>query len=362
MAHSDFSGPVKSFWTYRRYFQSIQEVLVRDDFAALKQAVNRQLNLADPMVELDEVRIYAEKHGNWYHPAKIEVQTPEGQASFVLNAALTARGRSIMSCEIRALTYLRDQYPYPWLPTVYFQTEILPSLSPFCSEQGDQPLSFFLADWFEGFHEFHLSSNLLGQSRKLVLWDGRPEPTYLSKGQTRVVYQQISKILTCYYNVRTYEQIFPWHHGAGDFVVKIDGKKVEVRLVTVRQYKPMAEPEEMEVSEALLFFFLNLSVRMRLDRLDGQGEIAWAGEACLESTWEGFLEGLTIKQKEGILAPGFRNYFLKWLNRFSGEELTERFLDLLNSYSPKTPDLPVIIKNITLHIQQVQKIILTRGR
>ena len=81
--------------------------------------------------------------------------------------------------------------------------------------------------------------------QKLVLWDGSPQPNYLSRQQTRHVYIEISKILTLYYNPRTYHQIFPWHHGAGDFVVRADGDRIEVRLVTVRQYGPLADPEEM---------------------------------------------------------------------------------------------------------------------
>lgn len=149
------------------------------------------------------------------------------------------------------------------------------------------PLACFLADWFEGFHEFHLSLDPVDGIIKLILWNGSPSPFYLSKQQARSVYFEISNILTLFYNPRTYDQIFPWHHGAGDFVVKLDGGRIEVRLVTVRQYGPLADPEAMSVEEALVFFFLNLSLRMRLDRLDGVGEIAWAGEECLNSTWEG---------------------------------------------------------------------------
>ncbi|MBI4768455.1 MAG: hypothetical protein HY787_28325 [Deltaproteobacteria bacterium] len=356
LSRTDFTEPNQPLWTYRLYFRAIRKILSQDAYKTLKEAVRRQLCLPDKPIEIKEVLVYSEKHGNWYHPAKIEVITPQGCARFVLNVALTDRGQAVMSREIEAFTYLTGKYNYPWLPALYFYEESVRTPFPDKENQG-LPLSLFLADWFEGFHEFHLSVDPLDGIIKPVLWDGSTKPNYLANLQARQLYRQISKILTLYYNPRTYEQIFPWHHGAGDFVVKVNGERTEVRLITVRQYGPLADPEEMSIEEALLFFFLNLSIRMRLDRVDGIGEIAWAGEDCLNSTWEGFLDGLWIKEKEGTLAPGFRNKFLKDLSRFSGVELNEKFLDLLASYSPEAPDLPVLRNNIISHIQQVHRII-----
>jgi hypothetical protein len=269
LSQADLVGPIQTFWTYRLYFQTIQDVLAKNSHELLLEAAGRQLALPLLPEDIQRILIYSEKHGNWYHPAKIEVITPQGCARFVMNAALTERGRAIMSREIRALKYLADNFSSPWLPTVYFYDEPIAG-SPF-DEKHSLFLSLFLADWFEGFHEFHLSIDPFDGLQKLVLWDGSPKPNYLSRQQAVNVYIEISKILTLYYHFLTYNQIFPWHHGAGDFVVKTDRDRIEIRLVTVRQYGPMADPEEMEVSEALVFFFLNLSLRMRLDRLDGVG-------------------------------------------------------------------------------------------
>ncbi|MGC1403805.1 MAG: hypothetical protein WA974_12855, partial [Thermodesulfobacteriota bacterium] len=155
------------------------------------------------------------------------------------------------------------------------------------------------------------------------------------------------------YHPDTYEQIFPWHHGAGDFVVKLTDDGLEVRLVTVRQYGAMADPSEMDRNEALLFFFLNLSIRMRLDRLDGVGELIWAEDECLDMTWEGFKEALQVKEREGVLAPGFGKNFFETSILISGEALIERFLALLESYDPQTPDLPVIQQGLVLHLARV---------
>jgi hypothetical protein len=361
LSQSDFAGPRQSFWTYQHYFLVIQNVLTKDSYKLLLEATQRQLALSFGPIEVQRILIYSEKHGNWYHPAKIEVITSQGWARFVINAALTERGRAVMSQEIRALKYLAAHFTYPWLPTIYFYNESV-TIPIIGNETQALSLSLFLADWFEGFHEFHLSLDPVDRSIKMILWDGSPKPNYLSKQQAGIVYFEISKILTLYYNLRTYHQIFPWHHGAGDFVIKLNRKRVEVRLVTVRQYGPLADPEEMSVEEALVFFFLNLSLRMRLDRLDGIGEIAWAGEGCLDSTWEGFQEALRIKEKQRSLPPDFRKAFLKDLSRFSEETLTERFQELLASYTPEAPDLPIIKKNIILHIKQFQAAVQNLGK
>jgi hypothetical protein len=248
------------------------------------------------------------------------------------------------------LRYLTENYPYPWLPYVYFYTDLD---GPSAQEDQAGPVSMFLANWFEGFYEFHPSKTSSDGKRKLILWDGSPSPNYLSHGQTRELYARISKILTLYYNPETYEQIFPWHHGAGDFVIKVTEDGVEVRLVTVRQYGAIADPSEMDSYEALLFFFLNLSIRMRLDRLDGVGELIWAEDECLDMTWEGFKKALQVKEREGVLDPGFGKNFLETLSRISGEALIERFLALLESYDPQAPDLPVIKRSLATHLTRV---------
>ena len=87
-------------------------------------------------------------------------------------------------------------------------------------------------------------------------------------------------ILTGYFDTRSFAQIYPWHPAAGDFIARIAGDGVAVRLVAARQYGPLVGPPDLPPEEALLFFFLNLTLRLRVDRLDGVGEVAWAGPDC----------------------------------------------------------------------------------
>jgi hypothetical protein len=345
----------KPNWTYKQYFETINNILSRDSYGLLLEAIQKQLAVPLVLADLQELRIYAEKHGHFYHPAKIEVKTLKGMARFALNAALTERGVEVMDREVRSLKHLEVNYPYHWLPKVYF----LAYFGKDSKSLGIQRhrLSLFLADWLEGFHEFHLSLDPEDGIRKIILWDGNPKATYLSLKQTGQVYEQVSLILTHYYNPRTYEQIHPWHHGAGDFVVKINREEIEVRLVTVRQYGALVNPDLMPVQEACLFFFLNLSIRTRLDRLDGVGDLVWAEEDCLERTWFGFLEGLKLKEKESILGSGFVHSLMDWMKALSLSDLAERFSALLESYDLGTPDLPIIKGNIAPHILGIYNLI-----
>jgi hypothetical protein len=215
----------------------------------------------------------------------------------------------------------------------------------------------FLGDWFQGYHEFHLSMDEDG-SRKLVLWDTEKNPCHLSQPQAWQIYSQASRILTLYYDIETFGQIFPWHHAAGDFVVKAHGESIDVRLVTARQYAPMLERSEgVSLHEALLFFLLNLSVRMRLDRLDGIGAVAWADDDCVGATLEGFMEGLRVTQANGFIDEGFVNGFLQYRQSLSKEDLSYRFHALIDACDQAAPDMPLIKEHLERHIWKFHEVL-----
>ena len=331
-------GPALS---YGQYFKGITDVISRDGYRLLVDATARQQTRDISLTDIEEILIYAEKHGSDYHPARIEVMVRGVCAAFVMNVAVTAGGKAWLCREFEVLQFLKGKYDFPFLPRTYFQGEaFLPSML------------MFLADWFQGYHEFHLSMDEDG-SRKLVLWDNEKNHCYLSRPQVRRVYSQAARILTLYYDVETFEQIFPWHHAAGDFVVKTQKKSLVVRLVTARQYAPMLERSEgVSAHEALLFFLLNLSVRMRLDRLDGVGAVAWADDECVDATLEGFVEGLRIKQGKGSINERFVNEFLQYLQSLAKEDLSHRFHTLIDACDQAAPDIPVIRCHLESHISK----------
>jgi hypothetical protein len=161
-------------------------------------------------------------------------------------------------------------------------------------------------------------------------------------------------MMTLYYDIETFEQIFPWHHAAGDFVVKTQDKSLDVRLVTARQYAPMLERcEEISVHEALLFFLLNLSVRMRLDRLDGVGIVAWADDDCVEATVGGFIEGLWTRERPGIINGNFVDGFLRFCRSLDKDDLFDGCHALIDACDPSAPDIPVIRSRLEGHVRKL---------
>jgi hypothetical protein len=338
-------------WTYRDYFKAIEWAVTSEDCSILLKAAREKGRTRLSFEDLQDITIYAEKHGNWYHPGKIILKTAGGEFDFVINVALHERGRAILEEEVKTLEILAKKYNFPWVPRLYASW---PSLE--FSGTGKRA-AMFLADWFEGYHEFHLSHDPLDGKQKLVLWDGSPRGRFLSPELSGQVFRLMAKILTAYYDFSSHQQIFPWHQAAGDFVAQIAGPAVDVRLITVRQYGPLTDPLTMDPQEALLFFFLNLSLRIRLDRLEGTGETAWADENSPAMAWQGFLDGLRVKEEEGTLPGGFLKTLLKDWSRISERGLIDRFLAILESYNTRSSDRETIEKNLAPHVCRVYELL-----
>jgi hypothetical protein len=341
---------------YGQYFEGITDVISRDNYRLLVDATRRQLKKDLSLPDIKEISIYVEKHGSDYHPARIEVIVRDICVSFVMNVAVTARGKDRLCREFEVLQYLNSKYNFFLLPRAYFQGES--SRGSELTGEADTHVLMFLADWFDGYHEFHPCIDKEDGSRKLVLWDTEKGRWRLSSPQAWQIYRQAARILTLYYDVETFEQIFPWHHAAGDFVVRAEANSLDVRLVTARQYAAMIEPcEEVSVYDGLLFFFLNLSVRMRLDRLDGVGEVAWADDECVNATLEGFLEGLRTKEREGMISGGLVGRFFQHCVCLAREDLSDRFHVLVDACDQAAPDIPVIRTHLKGHISKFHKAI-----
>lgn len=329
--------------SYGAYLDGIRDVLLRDGCVQLCRAVGRKQGKEISPDGIREIRIYAEKHGSDYHPARIEVVANEWVTPFVMNVAVTVRGRQRLDREFDVLRMLNRQPGPGFLPVAYLQAETRLSLRPGRSSKEDHcPAAMFLADWFDGFHEFHLSIDEGAGRQRLLVWDADRGATFLSDAQTWATYAGIARILTGYYDLKTFRQIFPWHHAAGDFVVQVGDPSLGVKLITARQYAPMVE--EMGVFDALLFFLLNLSLRTRLDRLDGVGDIVWAGDTSVAATLAGFCDGVRLDGE----ALG---RFLAYVGGIDGEELLNRFEALVDASDPNAPDIPILRRNLKEHAE-----------
>jgi hypothetical protein len=218
----------------------------------------------------------------------------------------------------------------------------------------------FLGQWFNGYHEFHISIDPVDQKPKIMVWDDAHGRFFLSTEQTKTLYARTSKILTGYYNLESCEQILSWHHAAGDFVVRAENGELELKLITVRQYAALfkstkdpaaARSDTERMLQALLIFFLNLSIRMRLDRLDGIGEMVWSDSIAVEATLIGFLEALSMKPDVPSLPDSPLACFIAYLTSCPKAGLLDLTEAIVKRFNPQMPGLAVVKKNIHPHVE-----------
>jgi hypothetical protein len=343
--------------SYADYFQAARSFLESDSYKIITRAVIQQLGRDAKPQDIEEIRIHLEKHGQFYHPARIETILFEKQLSFVLNVAISESGRRLIEREYHLLNRLNAVQSGDYLPQVYGFGRI-------CG-LGGMNFDMFLGQWFEGYHEFHISIDPKDQKPKILVWDDVRGRFFLSRGQMQKLYAEAAKILTCCYNMESFEQISAWHHGAGDFVVKIENDRLELKLVTVRQYAVIfensndAQTEPIKpqlILQALLVFFLNLSLHMRLDRFDGTGEMTWSDKTAVEATLIGCLEALSMKPDIAELPDSALACFIACLSSCTKEDLLDLLRSIVNRFNPQMLDLPLIKKNLSEHVETLYHI------
>lgn len=345
--------------TYGDYFYAVRSFLEKDKFKSITSAISQQLNQNIKPEEIKEIRIYLEKHGEFYHPARIETYINGSRLLFVLNVAISNSGKGFIKREFEILNKLNNEFSFSFVPKVYSQDKIF-------IKNKDLEISMFLGEWFEGFNEFHISQNNYKQAKKdsgikIVVWDHEKGNFFLSADETLELYSQVAMILTYYYNAETFEQIFPWHHAAGDFVVKLQNNNMKLKLITVRQYAPMLENKNeiaknntdsdiYLILEAMLVFFLNLSIRNRLDRLDGIGEIVWSDNIAIEGTLKGFLKGLPQTSSNNLISDTLAANFINYISCFTKTDLLELCNSIVNTYNPMVSEISAIRQNLKNHV------------
>ncbi len=299
--------------TYAAYFQGIEAFLGQDDFAALRQALGGSLEAA-------RIEVRAQKHGALYHPASVTVVAAAGSQTVCVNVAATPLAAQCLAGEAELLSGLRSRFTPDFLP------------QPHAFGQSD-PWAFLLEQWFTGFHEFHLDG-----AGRVRLWDFETGERTLSPAEAMALYRETARILTRYYDADTGAAIFPWHHAAGDFVARVADGTVAARLVTVRGYgahRDFSQAGDMAGKLAALSFFTNLTMRVRLDRVDGVGELVLAGENAARAAVEGFAVGLRERSDLEDRAEGI----LSFLASFAPEELAGAAAQLADPCPPEETEL-----------------------
>ncbi len=281
------------------YFRAL-ETFCRGEGAALLAFLHRRAAAAE--VPLEEIRIFLSRHGAFYHPARLVTCGGGSAKEWVANVAFSDEARRMLARETEILARLHAQTGLPFLPAVCGRFAIEPPSAP--------PCSLWVGEWFSGFGEFHLHRMAPGGETRPVLWDEGGKLIELEPQAVGAIYREAARILTLYLNLESFEEIALWHHAAGDFVVHPGAERVEMRLITVRDYRPLfagaaARAGLEEMLPRLLVFFLALSLHTRLDRLDGIGDFALAPPEAVFATREGVLQALAVKAEGFPLAEAF---------------------------------------------------------
>ncbi|HHE73963.1 MAG: hypothetical protein DRH90_23180 [Deltaproteobacteria bacterium] len=328
-------GLTKKVLTYGEYFSAVE--------AFIHTCPEYISNVKGPSP--DNVSVYLEKHGAFYHPSRITVSRGSRMDEYVLNVAFSKTGREYLENEYETLKMLEKKYGYSFLPKVYACREIAVDLS--------RTVSMFMGEWFSAYHEFHVSDIKKDNSRHIRVWDSANNRVFMTTDQGRSIYEQAAMILTACYDIQTFEQISAWHHAAGDFVVNLDEQGTPyVKLVTVRRYAPLlnvVENNAEAVLNGLLLFLLNMSIHMRLDRLDGVKDLCWIDDFIVAGSLEGFFSGLAFQQKNERIPMGFSEYFKSFLTEITAAEMRALFVSIGENLPSGSPDLPVIQPHLQRH-------------
>ena len=345
---------------YGEYFEAVRAFLTAEEFKALVLAVNQKASDSITSNQIKRIHVFLSKHGAFYHPARITLRTAQRQYHFVLNVALSLSGQDQISTEFDALQRLSQAYPFEFVPQVFYLGS--------GSTSGGRKWPMFLGEWLEGFHEFHhvTSGTKTANPTQVVVWDPEAGNVVLSTDQTAHLYRQAAMIPASFFNPETFQVVFPWHHAAGDFVVRIRRQKIEVKLITVRSYVPLmavhheAEditPRAAEVMHALVHFLTQLSIRMRLDRLGGVGEISWLDQQFVAPIVKGFFQGLDLMRRLYAIPHDFMAVLRHYLKHQPESAWGESAAAHLQTYLDDAPELPIIRRNLAAHINRLRTVL-----
>ncbi len=331
--------------TYAEYFKVVVDFLSEQSFETVCNAVFSILKRKIPSEALKKIMIYLEKHGEFYHPARIVTVVDERRVVFVLNVAVSSVGKEFLEGEYRNLNRLGKIYLFDFIPKVYGYG---------CVQIDDaRQVRMFLGEWFEGYHEFHISKKGDRHTSRIAVWDTEKRNLILSKEQATMLYEEATAILTAYYDLETYEQIFSWHHAAGDFVVNLDAAEPKVKLITVRRYERLFNKKDGSLStivNALLLFLLNVSIRMRIDRIDGVGELAWIDDFAIEGILKGFFKGLRLATRKAAIPDTFVDTFKAFLKGIPDKDFFDLFHAVMGRMGTMNSDQAVAKSHISKHV------------
>ncbi len=308
--------------------------------------------------KLEVMEIISEKHGAFYHVSKISFNNGSTSCSLGINTAIGIEQGELLANEYKLMSTLNKNFASDHLPQVHIFEQIN-----FPQGHGSEFFTFVLTDWLDGFYEWHIAPAKGGKNQEIIIWDSMEGHRVAEEKVSAEIFRQIARILTLYYNPHTFDQVLSWHNAAGDFVVKDSGPNTEVKLTTVRKYGPLLNyPRDNSFNPGipLVYFFMDLMLRIRLDRLEGTGQPVWADKTFLYYAFRGFLEGFKTITGQGKYLGIKPDELLQLLKSFSVPELRNLMSPLISLHEDQS-DLGLIKKHLNTHVKELKDVIGSGG-
>ncbi len=325
------------------YFQGLYRFLTVENRALLEGLLDRLRPDDRPSLDSATLTIKTEKHGALYHVAVGELDWGDDLVRFGMNVAVGSEAAEWLDREFAVIAELSEIHDTGYLPELFFKGE---------TRMRDCEVRVTVLEWFEGYHEWHLSPDGDSGGAKVFLWDYRNGFRCLSREEEDILYRRACYVLTSYLDPEGWRQIFPWSHAAGDFVVKAEDGSVQVRLITARDYRACLPLDNCAKSGPFLFlvyFVLDLTLRMRLDRCDGVGEFVWKGDFPMSEALRGVSEALDIQG-----SPGRGGELMALIVSFGPEELmglVESAMGIYGHYAAEESE--IIKRRLRTHAEEL---------
>lgn len=354
--HAGPSAPASV--SYGDYFTAAADYLNGEGRTALTEAVRHGLGRDADLGASTGIQVHLVKHGAFYHPARVTVAVGERRLDLVLNVAVSPAGRERLVAEAAHMMRLASEFSLRFTPRVHG--------SGFGRLAHREPLPMFLGEWLDGFHELHPTAGPDGE-RPWAVWDPDRGRWHLSQRQMADLFSQAVFILTYYFDPITFEAVQAWHHAAGDFVVRPRGAGLEVRLITVRRYAPLFRldqddaPTLERLLEALALFFLRTSLWMRLDRLDGVGDLTWADDRALMPMWHGFVHGLKHMAQHNDLPEAFVEAVMAHMAGQGREGWLDLGGMLIAQFPADLPETGLLRCHLAAHAEGLAEVVAAQG-
>jgi len=274
---------------YEDYFCALRAALGQGSWEPLRHSLAELIGEWARSGQIRRVSVDSVKHGALYDVAKVTVRGDAGTYALAVNSARDPRRHGDLEREWNTLRSLARTPAAPYLPRgLYRGSGLWRDV-----RDEERPFRFFLAPWFEGFHEWHMEKGGDGTAQGVRVWDESPSGRVLSDAQACCLLEQAAYVLTLALDREGFRHIYPWHHAAGDFILCLQDQKVAVRLISARNQTVFIAPgpQRHERLSAVTAFFFALTFRLRLDRDQGTGDFVWAPSRWLGAAVKGFLRG-----------------------------------------------------------------------